>query len=72
MQSETAVIATSPSSTTWPTGCTERFMITGRAEGEACALTRITPRTAVMDYGDKRVCRCHHGARNRRGHLPRN
>ena len=31
------------------------FQIAGRAEGEACALTRITPRTAVMDYGDKRT-----------------
>ena len=31
------------------------FQIAGRAEGEAYALTRITPRTAVMDYGDKRV-----------------
>ncbi len=31
------------------------FQIAGRAEGEAYALTRITPRTAVMDYGDKRT-----------------
>lgn len=31
------------------------FQIAGRAEGEACALTRISPRTAVMDYGDKRT-----------------
>jgi hypothetical protein len=31
------------------------FQIAGRAEGEACALTRITARTAVMDYGDKRT-----------------
>ncbi len=31
------------------------FQVAGRAEGEACALTRITPRTAVMDYGDKRT-----------------
>src|SRR5882672_7330636 len=31
------------------------YQIAGRAEGQACALTRITPRTAVMDYGDKRV-----------------
>jgi len=30
------------------------FQIAGRGEGEAFALTRITPRTAVMDYGDKR------------------
>lgn len=31
------------------------FQIPGRAEGEAYALTRLTPRTAVMDYGDKRT-----------------
>jgi hypothetical protein len=31
------------------------FQIAGRGDGEACALTRITPRTAVMDYGDKRT-----------------
>jgi hypothetical protein len=31
------------------------FQIAGRGEGEAFALTRITPRTAVMDYGDKRT-----------------
>jgi hypothetical protein len=31
------------------------FQIAGRAEGEAFALTRITPRTATMDYGDKRT-----------------
>ena len=31
------------------------FQIAGRGEGESFALTRITPRTAVMDYGDKRT-----------------
>jgi hypothetical protein len=34
------------------------FQIAGRADGEGgatFALTRITPRTAVMDYGDKRT-----------------
>src|ERR1019366_2587178 len=31
------------------------FRIAGRAEGETFALTRVTPRTAVMDYGDKRT-----------------
>ena len=31
------------------------FQIAGRGEGEAYALTRISPRTAVMDYGDKRT-----------------
>jgi len=31
------------------------FRIAGRAEGETFALTRVTGRTAVMDYGDKRT-----------------
>ena len=31
------------------------FQVSGCAKGEACTLTRITPRTAVMDYGDKRT-----------------
>lgn len=31
------------------------FRIAGRAEAEPYALTRIAPRTAVIDYGDKRV-----------------
>jgi len=31
------------------------FQIAARVEGEACAVTRVTPRTAVMDYGDKRT-----------------
>src|SRR5437868_6942411 len=31
------------------------FQITGRAGGEEYALTRVTPRTATMDYGDKRI-----------------
>ena len=31
------------------------FQIAGRSDSEAYALTRITPRTAVMDYGDKRT-----------------
>jgi hypothetical protein len=31
------------------------FQISGRAAGEEYALTRVTPRTAVMDYGDKRT-----------------
>jgi hypothetical protein len=31
------------------------FQIAGRAEGEPYALTPVTPRTAVMDYGDKRT-----------------
>ncbi len=31
------------------------FHIKGRSEAEAHALLRVTPRTAVMDYGDKRT-----------------
>src|SRR5260370_634984 len=31
------------------------FKISGRAGGEEYTLTRVTPRTAVMDYGDKRI-----------------
>jgi ribosomal protein L32 len=31
------------------------FQIAGRGDGQEFALTRITPRTAVMDYGDKRT-----------------
>src|SRR6267143_2642849 len=31
------------------------FQIPGRADGEEYSLTRVTPRTAVMDYGDKRT-----------------
>ena len=31
------------------------FQIAGCGEGESWALTRITPRTALMDYGDKRT-----------------
>jgi hypothetical protein len=31
------------------------FQIPGRVDGEEYSLTRVTPRTAVMDYGDKRT-----------------
>jgi hypothetical protein len=31
------------------------FQIAGRAAGEEYSLTRVTSRTAVMDYGDKRI-----------------
>jgi len=31
------------------------FRIEGRSEGEEYSLTRITSRTTVMDYGDKRT-----------------
>jgi len=39
------------------------FQIAGCGEGEPYALTRITPRTAVMDYGDKRTLPLHITAR---------
>jgi hypothetical protein len=55
MQNETAVIAniTEQSYTAHRTYGT--FQIAGRAAGEQCTLTRVTPHTAVMDYGDKRI-----------------
>jgi hypothetical protein len=31
------------------------FQIAGRGAGQEYALTRVTPRTGVMDYGDKRI-----------------
>ena len=31
------------------------FQIPGRVAGEEYSLTRVTPRTAVIDYGDKRT-----------------
>ena len=31
------------------------FQIAGCGAGDECALTRVTPRTAVIDYGDKRT-----------------
>ena len=31
------------------------FQVSGCAKGQSCALTQITPRTAMMDYGDKRT-----------------
>jgi hypothetical protein len=55
MQSDTAVIANITEQHYMAHRMYGTFQIAGRAEGEACALTRVTPRTAVMDYGDKRV-----------------
>ena len=55
MPSETAVIANITEQHYMAHRMYGTFQIAGRAEGEACALTRITPRTAVMDYGDKRT-----------------
>src|ERR1700737_2614624 len=55
MNSEIVVIAniTEQSDTAHRTYGT--FQISGCAGGEEYALTRVTPRTAVMDYGDKRI-----------------
>src|SRR5580704_19639956 len=55
MQSENAVIANITEQHYMAHRMYGTFQIAGRAEGEGYALTRITPRTAVMDYGDKRV-----------------
>ena len=55
MQTETAVIANITEQSYMAHRMYGTFQIAGCADGEACALTRITPRTAVMDYGDKRT-----------------
>src|SRR5258708_32009381 len=55
MQSEAAVIANITEQRYMAHRMYGTFQIAGRAEREAYTLTRITPRTAVMDYGDKRT-----------------
>jgi hypothetical protein len=62
MQTETAVIANITEQNYMAHRMYGTFQIAGRppaaeatAEGKGYALTRITPRTAVMDYGDKRT-----------------
>ena len=55
MQNETSVIANITEQHYMAQRMYGTFQIAGRAEGETYAVTRITPRTAVMDYGDKRV-----------------
>src|ERR1700719_2790323 len=55
MQNETAVIANITEQHYMAQRMYGTFQIAGRGDGDACALTRITPRTAVMDYGDKRI-----------------
>jgi hypothetical protein len=55
MQSENAVIANITEQHYMAHRMYGTFQIAGRAEADAYALTRITPRTAVMDYGDKRT-----------------
>jgi hypothetical protein len=55
MQNEIAVIANITEQRYMAQRMYGTFQVAGRAEGEAYALTPITPRTAVMDYGDKRT-----------------
>jgi len=55
MQSENAVIANITEQHYMAHRMYGTFQIAGRTEADAYALTRITPRTAVMDYGDKRT-----------------
>jgi hypothetical protein len=55
MNSENAVIANITEQNHMAHRTYGTFQISGRAAGEEYALTRVTPRTAVMDYGDKRI-----------------
>ena len=55
MNSETAVIANITDQTYSAHRTYGTFRIVGRLQGEEYSLTRVTPRTAVMDYGDKRT-----------------
>jgi hypothetical protein len=55
MPNETAVIANITDQRYMASRMYGTFQIAACAEGEPSALTRITSRTAVMDYGDKRT-----------------
>jgi ribosomal protein L37AE/L43A len=55
MHGETAVIANITNQRYMASRMYGTFQIAGRDEGEPFALTHVTPRTAVMDYGDKRT-----------------
>jgi hypothetical protein len=55
MNTETTVIANITDQRYMASRMYGTFQIAARGEGEAYALTRVTPRTAVMDYGDKRT-----------------
>ena len=55
MSNETAVIANITDQSYLAHRTYGTFQINGRSEAEAYALLRVTPRTAVMDYGDKRT-----------------
>jgi hypothetical protein len=54
MNTETAVIANITDQSYSAHRTYGTFRIAGRAEGEEYSLTHVTPRTAVIDYGDKR------------------
>ena len=55
MPAETVVIANITDQSYLAQRMYGTFQIAGRAAGEPYALTRVTSRTASMDYGDKRV-----------------
>lgn len=55
MNSDTATIANITDQRYMASRMYGTFQIAGCAEGEPFALTRVTPRTTVMDYGDKRT-----------------
>jgi hypothetical protein len=55
MSNETAVIANITDQNYLAHRTYGTFRVAGRAETEAFALLRVTPRTATMDYGDKRT-----------------
>jgi hypothetical protein len=55
MHAETAVIANITDQRYMASRMYGTFQIAGCAEGEPFALTRVTARTTVMDYGDKRT-----------------
>jgi hypothetical protein len=55
MSSETAVLANITEQSYMAHRTYGTFRVLGRSEGEEYSLTRVTPRTAVMDYGDKRT-----------------
>lgn len=55
MQQHTAAIANITEQSYLAQRTYGTFPVAGRAAGQGYALTRITPRTAVMDYGDKRT-----------------
>jgi hypothetical protein len=55
MKSETAMIANITGQQFVLHRTYGTFLIPGRGDGEQCSMTRVTARTAIMDYGDKRT-----------------